>query len=114
MRGKNTMADQYKGDCVVELMRTVGKSLARPRSDGEISVPASELKVPRGGVIVTFNGVKVCLGPEVLAEFRRIEAEKQAANASGEPFKRGAWQTNDEDVKAQTRRTNFGLHFGFT
>lgn len=93
------MADQYTGECVVGLMRTIDANLRRVENNEDIPEP----KVEVGGLIVTVDGLKVSLGPEVIESFQRIEAEKRQAIASGKPFERGVWQTNDEEVKAQMR-----------
>jgi hypothetical protein len=85
------MADQYSGNMLVDLMHKVDKT----------GVPRPEVEI--GGMIVNVGGLKVRIGPEGIEAFRRAEAEKQAAIASGKPFERGTWQTNDEAGKALMR-----------
>ena len=85
------MAYQYSGNCIVGLMHKVDST----------GVPRPEVEI--GGKIVEVDGLRVCIGPEVIESFRQIEAEKQAAIASGKPYTKAQWQTNDEAAKARMR-----------
>lgn len=90
------MADRYEGNMLIGLMNEVGKALKLKPGD---EVP--DLKVKVGGKIVTVDGVTNYLPPEVIEFLRRIEAEKQAAIASGKPFTKGQWLTKDPAAKAE-------------
>ena len=70
------MTHQYSGNLIVGLMGKVDGTHDLPRPDVEI-----------GGKIVRVGPLKITVGPEVIESWKRIEAEKQAAIASGEPYK---------------------------
>ena len=93
------MGERYKGDFLVGLMRTINRNLRRVENNEDIP----EAKVEVGGLIITVDGSKVSLGPEVIESFKRIEAEKRQAIASGKPFGNGHWQTQDAAEKALMR-----------
>jgi hypothetical protein len=88
------MADQYSGNMLVELM---GKA------DHNQDIPRPEVEL--GGKVINVGGLKVSVGPEVIESWKRIEAEKQAANASGEPSAKVCWQGRNSAGKAFMKRS---------
>src|SRR5579862_1081839 len=82
------MGERYKGNFIVGLMRKVDKNLAIPRPEVEI-----------GGQMVNVGPLKIRVGPEGIEAWKRAEAEKQDAIASGKPYKAPQWQTKNPLVK---------------
>ncbi len=83
------MTDQYSGECIVRLMRTTDKNREIPRPEVEI-----------GGQIIEVDGLKYHVGPEIIEGFKHIEAEKRQAIATGKPYTKGQWQTQDPQEQA--------------
>jgi hypothetical protein len=86
------MTGQHQGNMIVELMRTI---------DRNTDIPIPEVEV--GGVVVTVDGVRVSIGPEVLESFRELEAQKRQAIANGDRSPLGTWQPGSEEVKNKVR-----------
>ena len=85
-----------KATSLLGLCEPINTNLRRVENNEDIP----EAKVEVGGLIITVDGSKVSLGPEVIESFKRIEAEKRQAFASGKPFANGHWQTQELAEKA--------------
>lgn len=94
------MSDQYTGDYIVHLMRTIDEILRRVESSQDVSEP----NVKPGGIVVDVGGgVKVGVGPEIIESFRRIEARRQQTNANGDASEQAQWQTQDPQIRTIMR-----------
>lgn len=93
------MDERYRGNFIVGLMRTIDTNLRRVENNEDIPEP----KVEVGGQIVNVGPLKIRVGPEVIESWKRIEAEKRHAIASGMPYKGPQWQTKNPVTKALMR-----------
>lgn len=86
------MDDQYSGKMLNELIRSVSKKSFPRRSR-------------IGSKVVNVNGLEIRVGPEVIAAFQRMAADKEQSKASDKPPSVGVWQTKDPKEREQLRAT---------